>query len=274
VGVADYYTGHELVISAFYLIPIALVAWYCGMWLGFGAALISGVSLFTVDLIDGGYPHLWILATNTVIRIGLFVAVVYVLVALRKVVERLEESSHVDSLTGAASSAHFYDALAKELDRVVRYGRPLTVAYLDLDGFKAVNDDHGHMEGDRVLRLVAECAKERLRRTDTVARLGGDEFAFLCPETDENAARAVIQEVLTRLGEEVSTAGWPVTFSVGVVTCNEAPATPEELVKMADDLMYSVKLDTKNGVKYASTGCARSNIPICDEQPLLEALRD
>jgi diguanylate cyclase (GGDEF)-like protein len=273
IGIVDYYTGHELVISSLYLMPIALVAWFCGLRLGLGAALISGFSLFIVEYIDGGYPHLWILVANTVIRIGLFTMVVYVLVSLHRVLRRLEESSHSDSLTGAASSALFYDYLNKESDRLRRYGRPLTVAYLDLDGFKEVNDDFGHLEGDRVLRLVAECAKSRLRKTDTVARLGGDEFALLCPETDEEAARAMVEGVVERLGEEMNQGGWPVTFSIGVVTSHEAPEDAEELVKMADDLMYAVKLSTKNGVRYASKGCASSTSAACDEQPLLDATR-
>jgi hypothetical protein len=76
-----------------------------------------------------------------------------------------------------------------------------------------------------------------------------------------------------RLGEEMRAGGWPVTFSVGVVTCHEAPATSEQLVKMADDLMYSVKLATKSAVKYASFGCASSDSPLCDEQSLLNAQR-
>ena len=125
-----------------------------------------------------------------------------------------------------------------------------------------------------MLRIVAEGARSRLRKTDLVARMGGDEFAFLCPETDEESARTVIDGVIDRLGEEMRVGGWPVTLSVGVVTCHEVPAGSEDLVKMADDLMYSVKLGTKDGVKYASLGCARSESPLCDERALLDALRD
>jgi diguanylate cyclase (GGDEF)-like protein len=176
------------------------------------------------------------------------------LAALRASMQRTQESSRTDGLTGAASSRHFYDLLDKELDRLSRYARPLTVAYMDLDGFKAVNDTFGHLVGDKVLRLVAECAITRLRKTDVVARLGGDEFVLLCPETDEEAAQTAISELVDRLLEEMRHGGWPVTFSIGVLTCYAAPGTSEGVVKLADDLMYSVKLGTKNNVSFATFG--------------------
>jgi diguanylate cyclase (GGDEF)-like protein len=273
LGVIDYYTGHELMLSSFYTMPIALVAWVGGRPLGLCASLLSGATWLITDVIDGLNASPSIVALNAVIRFGFFILIVYMIVALRDVMKRLEQSSQFDNLTGVANSSSFYESLTEELDRLGRYGRPLTLAYLDLDGFKEVNDGFGHLEGDRVLRVVADCAKARLRKTDTVARMGGDEFAFLCPETDEEAARAAIQKVVDGLGEEMREGGWPVTFSVGVVTCHEAPAGAEELVRMADDLMYSVKLDTKNGLKFASTGCAHTDRPACDEQTLLDARR-
>ncbi len=274
LGLVDYYTGHELVLSSLYVVPIAFVSWFAGPALGVTIAVISAGIWLTADIADGVYVGPLIMGLNTVIRLGLFFVITWVLSALHRAMRHLEESSYLDNLTGAANSAFFYDALNKELDRLGRYGHPLTVVYLDLDGFKAVNDGFGHLVGDKVLRIVADCAKSRLRKTDVVARLGGDEFAFLCPETDEEAARAAVSVVADRLDEEMRAGGWPVTCSVGVVTCHELPDSGEQLVKMADDLMYSVKLATKNGVRYASYGCRRSSSPLCDEQTLLDALRE
>jgi diguanylate cyclase (GGDEF)-like protein len=274
VGIADYLTGYELVLSVFYVLPVALVSWYAGLALGLATAVISAGIWLTADIASGySYSHPLIAVWNVIIRLALFAVVTYLLVALRKSMRLLAESSQVDNMTGAVSTSFFYATLEKELDRLNRYGRPLTLAYVDLDGFKAVNDRFGHLEGDKVLRMVAECAQSRLRKTDVVARLGGDEFAFLCPETDEAAARAAIAEVMERLGEEMRMGGWPVTFSVGVVTCHAVPESSEGLVKMADDLMYSVKLSTKDGVSYASFGCEQSDSEECDEQTLLGALR-
>lgn len=274
LGVIDYYTGNDLVLSSAFVFPIGLVAWFAGAPLGIITTFISAGIWVTADIADGVYASPFFLILNTVIRVGLFLAVILVLHALRTAIRRLKQSARVDSLTGAASSAWFYESLDVELERLGRYGHPLTLVYMDLDGFKAVNDGFGHLVGDSVLRVVADCAKTRLRRTDIVARLGGDEFAFLCPETDEAAARAAVSEVIGRLTEEMRVSGWPVTFSAGAVTCHEAPASGEVLVKMADDLMYSVKLGTKNAVAYASYGCARADSPLCDEEPLVRTRRD
>lgn len=272
VGFADYLTGYELVLSVFYVLPLAMVTWYAGLGLGVATAVISAGIWVTADLASGySYSHPLIVAWNVIIRLAFFVIVAYLLAALHKAMRRLAESSRVDNLTGAASTSFFYATLDKELDRLGRYGRPLTLAYLDLDGFKSVNDGFGHLEGDKALRVVAECARSRLRKTDLVARLGGDEFAFLCPETDEAAARAAINEVVQRLGEEMRLGGWPVTFSVGVVTCHAVPGSSEGLVRMADDLMYSVKLGAKDGVNYASFGREQEDANECDGTAPLEA---
>ena len=274
LGVADYYSGHDLVLSSFYVLPIGLVAWFAGPARGTYTAVVSAGIWLAADIFDGQYSSATIMALNTVIRLGLFLIIIYVLSVLHNAIRRLQLASRVDNLTGAANSASLYESLDKELDRLGRYGHPLTLVFLDLDGFKAVNDGFGHLVGDRVLRLVAECAKSRLRKTDVVGRMGGDEFAFLCPETDEEAARALVAEVVQRVGEEMRAGGWPVTLSAGVVTCHEAPESGEELVKMADDLMYSVKMGAKDGVKFASVGCEHSDSPLCDEQTLLDARRE
>lgn len=274
IGIADYLTGYELVLSVFYVLPLALVTWYAGLVPGVATAVVSAGIWLTGDIASGySYSRPLVVIWNVAIRLAFFVMVAYLLTALRKAMRGLAASSQVDNLTGAASGSFFYSILDKEMERLGRYGRSLTLAYMDLDGFKSVNDRFGHLEGDKVLRVVAECARSRLRKTDVVARLGGDEFAFLCPETDETAARAAIEEVVGRLREEMRLGGWPVTFSVGVVTCHAAPESSEELVKMADDLMYSVKLGAKNGVSYASLGCDHTSSPLCDEQALAEARR-
>ena len=274
LGVVDYYTGHELVLSSFYFVPIGLATWFAGPLPGACTAVVSAGIWLAADIADGMTSSALILGLNTVIRLGLFLTIIYVLSVLHKAIRRLQQASHTDNLTGAANSSSLYETLDKELDRLGRYGHPLTLVFLDLDGFKAVNDGFGHLVGDKVLRVVADCAKSRLRKTDVVARMGGDEFAFLCPETDEEAARAVLTEVVARIGDEMRAGGWPVTLSAGVVTCHEAPANGEELVKMADDLMYSVKMGTKDGIKFASLGCESTDSPLCDEQTLLDALRE
>ncbi len=171
--------------------------------------------------------------------------------ALKKAVEREMELARTDYLTGAANARHFYELVQGEIDRSSRYKRPFTIAYLDIDNFKTVNDLFGHSAGDKVLCTVVQCANSLLRKTDFVARLGGDEFVFLLTETGLEPARKTIANFHRNLLLEMQKNNWPVTFSIGVLTCNDTRQTVDELIKMADNLMYSVKNNSKNAVCYS-----------------------
>jgi diguanylate cyclase (GGDEF)-like protein len=163
--------------------------------------------------------------------------------------EREKELASTDFLTSAANGRRFFELLQLEFDRLQRYGRPFTLVYMDLDNFKMVNDQFGHPEGDRALRAIVRFAGENLRKVDVVARLGGDELALLLPEINEESARAVLVKLQKGLIAEMKRNNWPVTFSIGAVTCEgAAPATPADLVKLSDSLMYSVKRSGKNGI--------------------------
>ena len=131
--------------------------------------------------------------------------------------------------------------------RARRTGHALSLSYLDLDGFKSINDERGHDEGDRVLKAVAEVLRDAVRVTDTAARLGGDEFAVLLPETGLEQARVVVRKLRERLLARMEAEGWPVTVSIGTVSYARAPASVDELVSRADELMYGVKKSGKNG---------------------------
>lgn len=121
----------------------------------------------------------------------------------------------------------------------------------DLDGFKAVNDQSGHHTGDKVLRAVVNRAKSRLRKTDSLGRLGGDEFMLLLPEVDHDAAKLTVPIIQSALLDEMRRNHWPVTFSIGVVTYQHGPMTADELIRRADEVMYSVKKEGKNAIAYA-----------------------
>jgi len=167
---------------------------------------------------------------------------------------RLQQEKHlarIDSLTRAANRRAFYETLEGELSRLRRYGRPFSVAYLDLDNLKRVNDDLGHEAGDAVLCTVSATVRKNLRRTDTIGRLGGDEFAILLTEAGSEAARATTDKFNRRLLDAMRQNQWPVTFSIGLVTCLTAPTSEEELMKKADELMYLVKKSGKNNITHA-----------------------
>lgn len=129
----------------------------------------------------------------------------------------------------------------------------MTAAYLDLDRFKEVNDQRGHLEGDAVLRVVGATLREHVRETDIVARLGGDEFAIIFPELDAGAARGVLTSLHDKLREGRRAHGWPVTFSIGVVTFSTPPESLDELLQRTDDVMFTVKRDGRDAIGWAHT---------------------
>ena len=158
--------------------------------------------------------------------------------------------ARTDYLTRVANARAFDEAVQMEISRSRRYAHPFTVAYVDVDDFKSVNDKLGHSAGDEVLRSIAQTIVANVRETDVVARLGGDEFALLMPETDSESARSAIRKIQSVLRRETNRSGWGVTVSVGVLTCVAPPHTTDELLRMTDELMYSVKSKGKDEIAY------------------------
>ncbi len=254
-GVVDFLTGYEIAFSLFYLFPVFLVTWFGGRSLGAVISVASALVWLLADFASGHpYSHPAIYYWNSAIRFGFFIIVTLLLSALKKAHEHEWELARTDNLTGAVNGRSFSELLQNEIDRSRRYRHPFTVVYIDLDDFKTVNDHFGHSEGDKVLYTIVKHAKSQLRKTDHVARLGGDEFAFLLPETDQAGAQISIPKIQTSLLDEMQRNNWPVTFSIGVLTCVCKPQTSDELVKRADGLMYSVKSNGKNGINYSIYG--------------------
>lgn len=253
VGLLDYMTGPELSFSLFYLFPICLVAWFGGRSVALAASVSSAMIGIAGEFASGrSYSNPAVGYWNLAIRFAIFAILALLVNQLRQLLERERQFARQDHLTGAASARFFSELAEIEIDRCRRYKHPFTVAYLDLDNFKAVNDRLGHSAGDDLLRTVVGEIKTRLRKTDLVARLGGDEFALLLPETDSAAARVVMAGIRQCLLDRMIEKRWPVTFSVGVLTCVIPPDTVDDMIKLTDDLMYSIKNNGKNGVVYGT----------------------
>ena len=251
LGIIDYVTGIELNLTLFYLIPIFLVAWFADENLALVISAVSALTLFITDFSNGLlYSNLMIYVWNTLIRLGFFIIASRLLTELRKALRANQDAARMDYVSGAASVRYFYELAQTEIIRYQRYRRPLSLVYIDLDDFKKINDRFGHTIGDKTLRAVAESIKRQIRPTDILARLGGDEFGLLLPETDETDARQVIERVHTNLVNEMVKNQWVITFSVGVVTFKQLPKSVDEMIKLADMMMYSVKTNGKNGVRY------------------------
>lgn len=251
LGIIDYFTGYEVSFSLFYLIPIFTVVWFTDGRMGLLLSSASAVVWFIADYSAGlSYSHPSVYIWNTIIRMGFFSVVSILGSNLKKSYKLNQELARSDYVTGAVSIRYFYELAQIEISRFQRYHRPFALAYIDLDDFKSINDRLGHSVGDRVLRSVTDSVRQQIRPSDTLARLGGDEFALLMPETSEEAAKLVISRLHSSLANEMLKNGWMVTFSVGVVICNETPKSVDDIVKIADDTMYSVKSTSKNDVSY------------------------
>jgi len=250
IGVADYLTGYKLGFAVFYLLPIAFMAWYAGQPWGVLTALASFVAWYFADsLARNTYPRPLVYYWNSAMRLAYFLVVAYLVRRVRASLDKEKKLARLDHLTRVPNSRAFTELAEREIARVRRHSRPLTMVYIDIDNFKKVNDEQGHSAGDELLRAVASCIKDSLRATDVVARLGGDEFAALLPETDKDQAREVVDRMQTQVADRMKAGNWPVTLSVGAVTYAEAPDSVDELLRRADKLMYAAKRDGKGSAR-------------------------
>ena len=253
LGALDYLTGNEFTFSLFYLAPILLVTWKANLRAGQFLSVLSALTLLVVQLAAGlNYSHPIFYFLNTLVRAVIYLILTNLVDKLKKAQEREQSAARTDFVTGMANRRYFYELLETEIERIRRYPHPITVVYMDMDNFKQVNDLFGHKMGDEVLRFIACELKSRLRKTDIIARLGGDEFALLLPSALLPEAKVVISKVRTNLAEEMRQRNWPVTFSMGAVVCISPPHSVEQIIDMADGLMYEVKNSTKNNVRFTT----------------------
>jgi diguanylate cyclase (GGDEF)-like protein/putative nucleotidyltransferase with HDIG domain len=171
--------------------------------------------------------------------------------------EKLELSIR-DPLTGLYNRRYFYEALEKEVRRSERYGAPVSLVLVDIDGFKQINDALGHGAGDDVLRRIAETAEELIRPSDSFARVGGEEFGLLLPETKQLDALLAAERLRSAVARLEILPGRRVTVSAGISSCPEDGRTLEELEQKADTALYWSKRNGKNLCAVASEVIAAS----------------
>jgi diguanylate cyclase (GGDEF)-like protein len=255
LGFIDFLTGNEFSISLFYLIPIYLSAWYVNGNAGMFTSVLCVATWGAADYFVGmDYSNPVIYFWNTLIRLGFFMITTFLVSELHKTQKEVVNLARTDYVSGVINSRYFHELLKVELDRSRRYKRVFTLVYLDLDNFKQVNDRFGHDEGDGLIRFIADELRSQLRNTDVVARLGGDEFGILFPETGQMESKTVMSKIHENLTRQLNQKFPFVTFSAGAVTYIALPNSTQEVIKIADELMYSVKNDTKNGILYSLYG--------------------
>ena len=247
IGATDYLFGARVGFSIFYLVPIALATWYGEKWSGMVVACVGAATWFASDMlagVAGSVPSalLW----NGMVRLSFFSIIVFLLNGFK----REKSFAREDYLTGLGNRRSFFERADVEIQRSIRYGHHFSMAYIDIDDFKLVNDKFGHAEGDALLKQVGQAIAGHIRKTDIAARLGGDEFAVLIPESSNEAAKVFFSKLHAFLSGIARGKSWPVTFSIGVVTFNKPPESVDEMIMIVDQLMYSAKKSGKNLVKY------------------------
>ncbi|MEW6182333.1 MAG: diguanylate cyclase [Bacillota bacterium] len=251
IGYLRYVSGPDYAFSLFYLFPICLVGWFIGRWAGILFSVISVITWLAADLaMTGSYKNPSVPIINESLRFVVFLILTVVLTELKMSLDREKLIARTDSLTRIANRRAFYENAAVEIKRARRYKYPLTIVSMDVDNFKIINDNLGHQAGDTLLMTVANTIKKDIRASDMVARLGGDEFAILLPETDPALAGQVIGRLRDELLEVMNRNGWPVTFSIGIVTFEGGVGSIDEMVQKADNLMYTVKQEGKNMIRH------------------------
>lgn len=250
IGIIDYLIGPGISLGILYLAPTALATWYIGQKSGIAVALLSAIVGRATDVIAGVIiAHPWLTAWNVFVHLG-FMVIIVSLITHQKSFLRIEQQlARTDSLTGIFNRGEFIDRLQYVFNIAKREHWSVTLAYIDIDDFKNINDEKGHAEGDKVLRLVAAQLLASVRHTDIVARVGGDEFAVALPHGDRTAAESFIKQLLSALPIAINEA--TVTCSIGCLTFSPPPPDAESALKATDVLMYQVKKHGKSNVTYA-----------------------
>ncbi|WP_024871318.1 GGDEF domain-containing protein [Tolumonas lignilytica] len=210
---------------------------------------------YEVDLVDGR----WLLVTEQV-NVGGEVVLVCNDISHSKKTEHalldahkeLERLSLTDELTGLSNRRHFMQQLTNEHQRALRYRHPSSLAILDLDHFKKINDQFGHTAGDDVLRHFSSVLRQSLRKQDVIGRLGGEEFALFLPETTQQEAMVLLQRIRHILSsatlEEIAP-GFLYTFSAGLTELNhDTPLNCKEWIHVTDQALYRAKRTGRNQV--------------------------
>jgi diguanylate cyclase (GGDEF)-like protein len=252
---ADVRTGGETVLTAFYLVPVAVLAWGKGLAAGLVGAFVSAGTAVGFEAAHAGEAPSAAAVWNDAMVLVSSAGVAWAFSRLRanhveilRLLDSERRLAREDALTGLASSRAFYERLTLEIERMKRHEKPMSLLYLDLDEFKLVNDEHGHRVGDLVLERLGRVLRAKTRTTDLCARLGGDEFAVLMPETAADAAYVVAQRIREGALQSFREVGPAVGVSAGLGTFSRAPVDAEAPMHLVDQLMYEAKRTGKNRI--------------------------
>ena len=241
IAVLDWFSARDIILGALCTIPILFATLRLSLRDGMAVLLLSCALWFLLDFVLGRYEEgglIWL--TNNGIRFLMGLVASFLVAELHAALRREVALARTDALTGLANGRTFEAALDWVWHSSQRSGEPFTLAFLDLDRFKQVNDRHGHAAGDELLRQVAATIGSQLRATDLCARLGGDEFVILLSATGEAAAQSVLGRVFDALTALLAER-WDAGVTLGAVAFTSPPENARQAVQLADALMYAGK---------------------------------
>jgi len=249
VACIDHWTGDDAPLRVLYLPVIMAACWTISLSCAVTLSLVCS-SLWLIDdfVYLGTHAGMSGKYWNSAVHLTYFLVVTAVTARLREAYRREQQFARTDPLTGLCNSGAFKELAVAAAERCSAEGQPLSIGFFDCDNFKQVNDTQGHLAGDHLLRTIAQACRESVRDEDVVGRLGGDEFAVLLPFACRDDAETVIRRMHRELIEKMNDHDWPVTFSIGVAVFEHPPLASDTLIQLADELMYSVKRSSKNGI--------------------------
>jgi diguanylate cyclase (GGDEF)-like protein len=251
LGVVDVKTGLEVHLNFFYVLLIAMVSWFVNRQAGFYVAILCDVIMVAADVVGGRqYSAQWIFYWNFLTRGGLFVIVALALSQLRSKFDALSELAGRDLLTGLPNVRAFYDLTSREIDSALSL-QPLSLAFVDIDGFRWINRRLGYATGDQLLCMIAQTIKQNVPRPELVGRIGGTVFGVLLPNVTSEGASTILEKIHQQLKEERRKYSQPVTFYISAIACSKAPGSLAALMHEAESRMTRMKGTTKDTIEIA-----------------------
>ena len=256
IGFVAALAGQRYSFAAFFILPTSLAAWSLGAAPGLavgivGAAISAAINGHGPAFAPTGEPMSSLATAWNLAMRGFAAFVTVMLVAgFRRTFDLERWRARHDALTGALNKQAFLSQFVEATRD--RRRETFALAYLDLDGFKQVNDGHGHAAGDEVLKRFAAGAEALMRKRDRLARFGGDEFVMMIAARDGAEALEAVERVHHRLSTLLQGLDYAVTCSMGAVICDDrCHADADSLVGLADALMYEVKRAGRNALRIA-----------------------
>jgi len=247
VFIFDWATPPDVRLHMLYIFPMAVIALHCDSKRDIAAGLALSTTFQLLTFHADGIP-LRPFVFDSLTAFASALLSIYLGMSVRRNHLETIKLATTDWLTGLHNRRSFESIADLEIERQKRYGGCFSLAIIDLDGFKSLNDTRGHHAGDMALQLVADILREHTRHSDSIARLGGDEFAILMPNTLKPDCNTLCLQLAASISNRMSEAGFPTTASIGCMMFENPPASCSYALQHTDKAMYAAKAGGKNRV--------------------------